>query len=158
MWCHFKHSSVSTWKLKYLAQVKHQVKKGETPNVCSLTGKKRGRPLLLCERLDADVQHYIHAVHDGGGIVTTRITAAAATAIVRKTDRNLLAGNGGPIVITTGWAKSLLYRLNFVKRRGSSAAKITVSNFEELKQQYLFDFKSVVVMDEIPPQLIFIWD
>uniref|UniRef100_A0A1X7U6Q2 DDE-1 domain-containing protein n=1 Tax=Amphimedon queenslandica TaxID=400682 RepID=A0A1X7U6Q2_AMPQE len=86
------------------------------------------------------------------------MTAAAATAIVRKTDRNLLADNGGPIIITTGWAKSVLYRLNFVKRRGSSAAKITVSNFEELKQQYLFDFKSVVVMDEIPPQLIFNWD
>uniref|UniRef100_A0A1X7SRZ0 Uncharacterized protein n=1 Tax=Amphimedon queenslandica TaxID=400682 RepID=A0A1X7SRZ0_AMPQE len=85
------------------------------------------------------------------------MTAASATAIVRKTYRNLLAENGGPIVITTGWAKSVLYRLNFLKRRGSSAAKITFSNFE-LKQQYLFDFKSVVVMDEIPQKLIFNWD
>ncbi len=33
---------------------------------------------------------------------------------------------------------SLLYRLNFVKRRGSSAAKIVVKNFDEIKQDFLF--------------------
>ena len=37
---------------------------------------------------------------------------AAATAIVRKADRNLLAENGEHITITTNWAKSLLYKIN----------------------------------------------
>ena len=62
--------------------------------------------------------------------MTTSITMAAATAIVRKADRNLLEENGGLITITNNWAKSLFYRMNFVKRRGSSTAKLAVANFE----------------------------
>ena len=62
-------------------------------------------------------------------VVKTSITMAAATAIVRKADRNLLEENGGPITITNNWAKSLLYRMNFVKRRGSLTAKLAVANF-----------------------------
>ncbi len=36
-------------------------------------------------------------------------------------------------MITTNWAKSLLYRLKFVKRSGTSTVKISVKNFEEVK-------------------------
>lgn len=61
------------------------------------------------------------------------------------------------VVITANWAKSLLYRLNFVKR-GSSASKISVTNFQELKEQYLLDIKAVIEMEEIPSALVFNWD
>ena len=40
--------------------------------------------------------------------------------------------------------------MNFMKRRGSSAAKITVSNYEELKEQFLLDIMAVIEMEEIP--------
>ena len=73
-------------------------------------------------------------------------------------DHSLLAENGGPITLSKDWAKSLLYRLNFVKRRGSSTAKVTVQNYEELKQQFLLDIRAVVEMEEIAPQLVFNWD
>ena len=59
----------------------------------SLPIKKRGRPLLLREKLDSEVKSYIRAVREGGGVVTTSITMAAATAVVQKADRNLLAEN-----------------------------------------------------------------
>ena len=35
---------------------------------------------------------------------------------MRNVDSNLLASNGGPIVITKNWAKSLMTRMNFIKR------------------------------------------
>ena len=89
---------------------------------------------------------YIRAVRECGGVITTSITIAVATAIVRKEDRNLLVENGGPIMLTKNWARSLLCRLNFVKRRGSFAAKIMVKNFDEVKEQFLFDIKGVVEM------------
>lgn len=91
-------------------------------------------------------------------MITTAITVASATAIVRKTDPNLLSENRGPITITTNWAKSLLYRKGFVKRRGSTAIKMTVANFEAVKEQFLFEVKAVVEMEEIPPELVFNWD
>ena len=94
---------------------------------------------MLGEKLDEEVQHYLRAVREGGGVITTAITMASATAIVRRADRNLLRENGGPISITVNWAKSLLYQMGFVKRRGSTAMKMTVSNFESVKEQFLLD-------------------
>ena len=141
-----KESSVSTWKSKYQAELKRVSASGNVDDVSvkRLPVKRRGRPLLLGEKLDTEVKSYIQAVREAGGVITTSITIAAATAIVRRSDRNLLSENGGPITLTNNWAKSLLYRLNFVKRRGSSTAKMTVKNFEELKEQFLLDIKAVV--------------
>ena len=155
-----KGSSVQTWKGKYLAEVSHKRKAGDMNDltVTCLPVKKRGRPLLLGEKLDTGVQSYIRAVREGGGVITTAITMAAAMAIVRRADRNLLAEHGGPITITTNWAKSLLYRMNFVKRRGSSTAKMTVKHFEAIKEQFLLDVKAVMEMEDIPPELILNWD
>ena len=51
-----------------------------------------------------------------GGVVTTTIMIAAGKAIVSRGDRSLLALNGGPVILSKNWAKSLQYRLNFVKK------------------------------------------
>lgn len=48
--------------------------------------------------------------------------------------------------------------MNFVKRRGSSTAKMTVANFEAVKEQFVLDFNAVVEMEDIPPELVFNWD
>ena len=45
--------------------------------------------------------------------------------------------------------------MNFVKRRGSSTAKLTVANFEAVKEQFIIDVNAVVEMEDIPPQLVF---
>ncbi len=83
---------------------------------------------MLGESLDTEVKHYLKAVCKGGGVITTAITMASATAIVYvELIETSLARNGGPITITANWAKSLLYRMNFVKRRGSTTMKMTES-------------------------------
>ena len=136
---------------------KHQASEVNDLSMKSLPVKKRGRPLLLGEKLVSEVKCYIQAVREGGGVITTAITMAAATAIVRKSDRNL-AEYGGPITIASYWTKSFLSRMNFVKRRGSSTAKVTVTNFEAVKEQFLIDVNAVVEMEDIPPELILNWD
>ena len=67
---------------------------------------------------------------------------------------NLLSDNGGHIVLTNNWAKSLLRRMGFVKRKISTAAKVSVSNFEELKTQFLLDVKVCIEMDDISHTLV----
>ena len=47
-----KLSSVTTWKSKYNNEMKKRVKAGETADVHSLPTRKRGKPLLLGEKLD----------------------------------------------------------------------------------------------------------
>lgn len=82
----------------------------------SLPGLKRGRSLLLGGNLDRQVKSYISAGREKQGIINTAITIACDEAIVKKTDKNLLRENGGPIELTKVRAKSLLH-LNFVKRK-----------------------------------------
>ena len=45
-----------------------------------------------------------------------------------------------------------------MKRRGSSTAKMTITDFEAVRDQFLFDIKTIVEMEEIPPGLVFNWD
>ena len=94
-----KESSVQVWKGKYMAEIARKQETDETGDisVTKLPSKKRGRPLLLGEKLDTAVKCYIQAVREGGGVVTSTITMAAATAIVRKHDRTLLEESGGTV-------------------------------------------------------------
>ena len=49
--------------------------------------------------------------------------------------------------------------MNFVNRKATtSKSKYSVSNFEQLKQAFLNDVCTTVMMEEIPPQLILNWD
>ena len=95
---------------------------------------------------------------DNGAVINTAITIATATGVVCKRDMSLLKENGGSLELTKNWAKSMLYRMGFVKRRGNTKAKVLVKHFEALKSQFLFDIKAVVEMQVIPPELIINWD
>ena len=48
--------------------------------------------------------------------------------------------------------------MNFVKRRGSSTAKMPVANFEVTKEQFIIDVNAVIEMEDIPQPLVFNWD
>ena len=59
---------------------------------------------------------------------------------------------------TDNWAKSLLCRLNFVKRRGSSTENIANTNFVELKLQFLLNIEVVMELEDVLPRLVLNWD
>ena len=54
--------------------------------------------------------------------------------------------------------KQVLHRMGYTKRRGNSKAKITPSNFEEIRKMFIIEIKSVVAIEEVPPQLVINWD
>ena len=90
-------------------------------------------------------------------MVNTAIAIGCTEGIIRNKDSNLLAANGGHIVLTKSWSKHLLERMGYVKRRASSKAKVNIDNFEAVKNQFLFDVQAVVEMKEIPHDLIINW-
>ena len=93
-------------------------------------------------------------------MITTGITIAADKAIVCKFNPTLFDETNGPALeLTPNWAKSLLYRMGFAKRKGCSTKKLMVHNFEELKEQFLNDIVTAVAnMEDIPDDLILNWD
>ena len=157
-----KEISVRRFKNNYQDQLKksiHSLSGSDSPNVFrELVPKKRGRPLLIGEELDEQVREYIRELRREGVVINSDVAIAVGTGIVMNSDANLLVANGGHIDLTKHWAKYLLSRMGFVKRRVNSKAKVTVEHFDELKKLFLLEFNSVVEMDEVPPQLVINWD
>lgn len=153
-------STVRSMKKSYEASFNSKKRKLDFDGeITELVPKKRGRPLLLGAELDTKVQRYITVLRDNGAVINTQIVVAAGKGLVAGTDKSLLSENGGSINITKDWAKSLLSRMNFVKRRGSTACKNDkVENFDKLKEEYLERIEKTVCDNDIPSNLIINWD
>ena len=157
--CHLKESTVRTWKNAYLAQLRRLRSEGkDNTTVQELPTKKRGRPLILGEEVEMQVRAYLKALRENGAVVNTAIAIACAEGIIRNKDSNLLAANGGHIALTKSWSRHLLERMGYVKRRASTKAKVDIADFEAVKEQFLFNIRVVVEMEEIPHDLIINWD
>jgi hypothetical protein len=126
--------------------------------VDKLPEKRRGRPLLVGEALDTQVQDYLLFLRRKGAVVKTSIAMGCAEGIVASFDANMLAHNGGHIAITKTWAKSLMQRMGFVKRRATTRSKVSIEDFQERKDQFLIDVKTIVTLEEVPLELIINWD
>ncbi len=74
---------------------------------------------------------------------------------MKNHDSNMLVCNGGHISLTKN---CLLQRMGYVKRRASSKAKVTVSDFEAYKSQFVYDINTIIEMEEIPTELVINWD
>ena len=140
-----KESSVRTWK-KYLQEIARRRREGKNLLVKELPEKKTGRPLMLREGLDKQVQAYLVSLRENGAVINiaTCIAMACAQGGVKSYDSNLLECNGGHISLTKNWTKYLMERMGFVKRRASTKAKVSVSDFDQLKSQFVFDVKAIV--------------
>ena len=74
-------------------------------------------------------------------------------------DFGFLECNSSHTVLQKSWAKYLLSKMNFVKRKATTKKpKVTVENFEELKAQFLMDIKAIVTIEDIPDDMIVNWD
>ena len=153
-----KESSVSTWKQQYLKEISNLKRQGKDTCVKAIESKKRGRPLMLGEEVDKQVRTYLKAFRENGAVVNTAIAMACAEGVIKAHDSNLLECNGGHISLTKTWAKYLMHRMGFVKRRASTKAKVSVSDFEALKAQFIYDIQVVVEMEDIPGELVVNWD
>ena len=151
-------------KSQYLATLNSKIQiSGESnqsiiPSVQFLPKKNPGRPLLLGKFLDDSAREFIESLRKVGGVVNTAIVQAAVEGIVAAKKPSLLVKHGGHIIITKGWVKSLFSRMGYVKRKGSNAGKITVTQFNEVQEVFLADIQAEVLMNDVHPQLIFNWD
>ena len=152
-----KWSTVNDWKVAIIRKKRVADVQNDKP-VVELVEKKRGRPSTLPEEISREVMEYIRAIRDGGGVVNTSIVIAAALGMVKRRQPSLLECNGGYVTLKKSWAKYLLGKMNYVKRRATTKHKVTVSNFEQVKQEFLMNIKAVATFEEVPNDLIINWD
>ena len=156
-----KKSSIRDWQRAYESELKEKVasaKPGELVVVESLPCKKRGRPPLLGTKLDEQLQAKILLMRSQQAVINSNIVIGVARALLLKSNKSLLSDFGGPINLEKEWARQLLKRMGFSKRRATSTSKVTPSNLDELRKNYLINIYSVVKMEEIPDSLVINWD
>lgn len=156
-----KETSVRRFKTNYQADLKERLKMPEEDSegtVRELVPKKRGRPLLIGEELDGQVREYVKELRKLGVVINAHVVIAVGMGLVINKNANLLVENGGHISLEKHWAKYLLARMGFVKRRGNTKSKVSVEQFDELKELFLLEFNNAVEMDEVPQQLVINWD
>ena len=111
---------------------------------------------MLLDKITTLLMKYIRAIRDAGGIINTVIVIAPGLGIVKRIDPGLLECNGGHVVLQKSWAK---YLMSKIKRKATTKKpKFTVSNFEELKDQFLMDIKAIASTEDIPDEMIVNWD
>ena len=147
-----KETTVRRLKNMYQSQV--QQKRSDISSPEDFFAKKTGQPLMIGEDLDKQVRDCVGYLRSTGAVVNTAVVIASAEGILMYKDPGLLSR----INLTKGWAKYLLHRMGFVKRKVTSKAKVTVENFEQLKKEFLLQINQVIVMDEIPADLIINFD
>ena len=152
-----KDSSIRDWRKAYETELKAKAadaKPGEVVFVSSLTPKRLGRPPLLGELLDKKLQAKIFFMRSQQVAINSSVVISVAKALLLK-NKMLLSG---PIYLEKEWARHFLKRMGFSKRRVTSTSKLSLTNFDEHKKNYLCDIWSIVKMEDIPDSLILNWD
>ena len=156
-----KESTVRDWRRVYLSELakkKQSADIGEELVVLELLKKPIGRPPLLGVKLDNDLKTLIKAMRKAGTTINSAIVIGVGRGLLLKSKRELLDEYGGPIILTKEWAKSVLRRMGFTKRRANSKSKVTVEDFIQLKIQFLLDIKACIEFEDIPYDMVVNWD
>lgn len=76
-------STIHSIKKDYLQGVRENRKRDDSCDVDELPLRKRGRPVLLGDRLDRMVQEYLLKLREGGGVVSARVVIGAAQGMIK---------------------------------------------------------------------------
>ena len=114
---------------------------------------------LVITYIDTQLQAYIRASRAQGFVVKSFLVTAGAMGIANKTNPSgppLLENNAE--ILNKSWVKSILFRMGYVKHRGTTTAKINPDNFQSLQETILEQIQIIIKFEDIPLHLIFNWD
>ena len=82
---------------------------------------KRGKRTMLPAEIDEKILEMTRNMCNAGGVINFHTVVGLATGIVLTNDGTLLKENGGSVEFTVGLCQSICKRLNFVRRKSTTA-------------------------------------
>lgn len=124
---------------KYLKELAQRTKAGDSTELTQLAVVKRRQKLALGETLDSEVKLYIKRLRENWTAVRISLVQAAAEGYLLGRDRTVLQECGGHVHITWDWARSLLRRMGYVRRKATTKAnlKLTKEKLKQVKDSFL---------------------
>ena len=140
----FIRTSVNNWKCKC-----------KTGQVDVNFQKKIGRPNLLEDDLLKKVNDIAIGTRLAGGVINRRQLICIANGVVKANNPNLLKEFGGPLELSEKWARGVLGKLNWSKRKATTG-KLEPSPQLLLEEKFTFqkEISTHVSNHDIPPSLV----
>ena len=151
-----KESTIRAWVKTFRDQIKQQslnVSPSNDSNSVIQISKKRGRPSILPDELDAKLRSFIVHLRTAGGTVNRNVIFGVLMGLI-KSD---IAKWGAYLdfKISNGWIDYLYQRLNYTRRCATtSRPAITRVIWLEIRHIFLHDIAEAVLQYEIPDELI----
>ena len=118
---------------------------------------KHGCPLILGKYND-DVKAYIKAIRASGGIVNTNLVLAGARGLLKNKKPPVLVEHGGDVQLDKAWARSIMDRMGFTKRKGTKGVKNRPDDLAEVSGKFFRRIGRRVRKYDTPDELIINWD
>ena len=99
---------------------------------------------------------YLLDLTEGATVVNTAIAIGCAQGLVKHYDSNLLECDGGPI--QNPGQNHCFNEWSLLKGGLVVREKYSAENFQIRKEQFLFEFKVIIEMEDIPTDLVINWD
>ena len=145
-------STIRNFRKQYLLTLTkdHSVSTAATGK---LPTKQRGRPLLFGV-YDKLIVNYVRRLRKHGAKVNTAIVMGTARGIIVRKAPQLLSERGGAKKITRNWARSLLRRIKYAKRKGIRKSKKFLGDEQAVADQFHHKAHSIITKYNIPPALV----
>ena len=114
--------------------------------------KRIGRPNLLVSGMLKKVKDIALGTRMAGGVINRRQLISIAIGVVRGNNPNLLKEYGGDLVLTEKWARGVLEKLTWGKRKGTTG-KVDPSPKFLAEEKFTFqrNISALVSEHDIPP-------
>ena len=116
---------------------------------------KRGKRSMLPAEIDEKVLEMIRNMCNEGAVISFHTVVGLATGIVLVNDRTLLKENFGTVEFTVGWCQSIFKRLNFVRRKSTTAKPLIAPGLiKEIGFSFYKEIHELVKWLKIPKELV----
>lgn len=133
----------------------YRVQKSASMKSKTVKTAKRGRRTMLPSEIDAKVLDMVRSMRSAGAVTNFHTLIGLATGIVMANDRTLLKENGGHVEFTIGWCQSIYKRLNFVRRKATTAKPLIAPGLiDEMGFSFYKEINELVRWFNIPKELV----
>ena len=115
---------------------------------------KRGERTMMLAEIDEKLLKMTRNISNVGMVIDFHIVVGLAT-VVLANDRILLKENGGTVKFTVGWCQSIFKRLNFVRKKSTTAKPLIASGLiKEIGFSFYKEIHELVKWFNIPKELV----
>ena len=111
---------------------------------------------MVSPELLVEIKTILQNLRTAGCSISRKTVISVGNGVLDAKCPEMLRKNGGPISLTTKWARGIIKSMDWTKRRGTTAKReMNSALYDELSFSWKKDIASLILQHDIPEELIF---